>query len=135
MGREARTHLTKWVKDLEFDGSQESGGAGQAQQVVSRVLGAMAQGALSYNLKTCLKQLPAMFSSMADMSPSDAMKGFIGALANPGQLAEIWKSPTIQQRMMQGMSPEMRPGFDGEPDEGEYAGRCRGSRVVADRID
>lgn len=107
-GAQARTHLTKWVKDLEFDGSQESGGAGQAQQVVSRVLGAMAQGALSYNLKTCLKQLPAMFSSMADMSPSDAMKGFIGALANPGQLAEIWKSPTIQQRMMQGMSPEMR---------------------------
>ena len=82
-GAQARTHLTKWVKDLEFDGSQDSGGAGQAQQVVSRVLGAMAQGALSYNLKTCLKQLPAMFSSMADMSPSDAMKGFIGALANP----------------------------------------------------
>jgi len=107
-GAQARTHLTKWVKDLEYDGSQDSGGAGQAQQVVSRVLGAMAQGALSYNLKTCLKQLPAMFSSMADMSPSDAMKGFIGALANPGQLAEIWKSPTIQQRMMQGMSPEMR---------------------------
>ena len=107
-GAQARTHLTKWVKDLEFDGSQDSGGAGQAQQVVSRVLGAVAQGALSYNLKTCLKQLPAMFSSMADMSPSDAMKGFIGALANPGQLAEIWKSPTIQQRMMQGMSPEMR---------------------------
>lgn len=107
-GAQARTHLTKWVKDLEFDGSQDSGGAGQAQQVVSRVLGAMAQGALSYNLKTCLKQLPAMFSSMADMSPSDAMKGFIGALANPGQLAEVWKSPTIQQRLMQGMSPEMR---------------------------
>lgn len=96
------------MKDLEFDGSQDSGGAGQAQQVVSRVLGAMAQGALSYNLKTCLKQLPAMFSSMADMSPSDAMKGFIGALANPGQLAEVWMSPTIQQRLMQGMSPEMR---------------------------
>lgn len=107
-GAQARTHLTKWVKDLEFDGSQDSGGAGQAQQVVSRVLGAMAQGALSYNLKTCLKQLPAMFSSMADMSPSDAMKGFIGALANPGQLAEIWQSPVIQQRLMQGMSPEMR---------------------------
>lgn len=107
-GAQARTHLTKWVKYLEFDGSQDSGGAGQAQQVVSRVLGAMAQGALSYNLKTCLKQLPAMFSSMADMSPSDAMKGFIGALANPGQLAEVWKSPTIQQRLMQGMSPEMR---------------------------
>lgn len=107
-GAQARTHLTKWVKDLEFDGSQDSGGAGQAQQVVSRVLGAMAQGALSYNLKTCLKQLPAMFSSMADMSPSDAMKGFIGALANPGQLKEIWKSPVIQQRLMQGMSPEMR---------------------------
>lgn len=107
-GAQARKLLMGWVKDLEFDGSQESGGAGQAQQVVSRVLGAMAQGALSYNLKTCLKQLPAMFSSMADMSPSDAMKGFIGALANPGQLAEIWKSPTIQQRMMQGMSPEMR---------------------------
>lgn len=107
-GAQARTHLTKWVKDLEFDGSQDSGGAGQAQQVVSRVLGAMAQGALSYNLKTCLKQLPAMFSSMADMSPSDAMKGFIGALANPGQLAEVWMSPTIQQRLMQGMSPEMR---------------------------
>lgn len=107
-GAQARTHLTKWVKDLEFDGSQDSGGAGQAQQVVSRVLGAMAQGALSYNLKTCLKQLPAMFSSMADMSPGDAMKGFIGALANPGQLAEIWKSPVIQQRLMQGMSPEMR---------------------------
>lgn len=107
-GAQARTHLTKWVKDLEFDGSQDSDGAGQAQQVVSRVLGAMAQGALSYNLKTCLKQLPAMFSSMADMSPSDAMKGFIGALANPGQLAEVWMSPTIQQRLMQGMSPEMR---------------------------
>lgn len=107
-GAQARTHLTKWVKDLEYDGSQDSGGAGQAQQVVSRVLGAMAQGALSYNLKTCLKQLPAMFSSMADMSPSDAMKGFIGALANPGQLAEIWQSPVIQQRLMQGMSPEMR---------------------------
>lgn len=107
-GAQARTHLTKWVKDLEFDGSQDSGGAGQAQQVVSRVLGAMAQGAFSYNLKTCLKQLPAMFSSMADMSPSDAMKGFIGALANPGQLAEVWMSPTIQQRLMQGMSPEMR---------------------------
>lgn len=107
-GAQARIHLTKWVKDLEFDGSQDSGGAGQAQQVVSRVLGAMAQGALSYNLKTCLKQLPAMFSSMADMSPSDAMKGFIGALANPGQLAEVWMSPTIQQRLMQGMSPEMR---------------------------
>ena len=107
-GAQARTHLTKWVKDLEFDGSQDSGGAGQAQQVVRRVLGAMAQGALSYNLKTCLKQLPAMFSSMADMSPSDAMKGFIGALANPGQLAEVWMSPTIQQRLMQGMSPEMR---------------------------
>ena len=107
-GAQARTHLTKWVKDLEFDGSQDSGGAGQAQQVVSRVLGAMAQGALSYNLKTCLKQLPAMFSSMADMSPSDAMKGFIGALANPGQLAEVWMSPTIQQRLMQGVSPEMR---------------------------
>ena len=107
-GAQARTHLTKWVKDLEFDGSQDSGGAGQAQQVVSRVLGAMAQGALSYNLKTCLKQLPAMFSSMADMSPSDAMKGFIGALANPGQLAEVWMIPTIQQRLMQGMSPEMR---------------------------
>jgi len=107
-GAQARKLLMGWVKDLEFDGSQESGGAGQAQQVVSRVLGAMAQGALSYNLKTCLKQLPAMFSSMADMSPSDAMKGFIGALANPGQLAEIWKSQTIQQRMMQGMSPEMR---------------------------
>lgn len=107
-GAQARKLLMGWVKDLEFDGSQESGGAGQAQQVVSRVLGAMAQGALSYNLKTCLKQLPAMFSSMADMSPSDAMKGFIGALANPGQLAEIWKSPTIQQRLMQGMSPEMR---------------------------
>ena len=107
-GAQARTHLTKWVKDLEFDGSQDSDGAGQAQQVVSRVLGAMAQGALSYNLKTCLKQLPAMFSSMADMSPSDAMKGFIGALANPGQLAEVWQSPTIQQRLMQGMSPEMR---------------------------
>ena len=107
-GAQARTHLTKWVKDLEFDGSQDSGGAGQAQQVVSRVLGAMAQGALSYNLKTCLKQLPAMFSSMADMSPSDAMKGFIGALVNPGQLAEIWQSPVIQQRLMQGMSPEMR---------------------------
>ena len=107
-GAQARTHLTKWVKDLEFDGSQDSGGAGQAQQVVSRVLGVMAQGALSYNLKTCLKQLPAMFSSMADMSPSDAMKGFIGALANPGQLAEVWMSPTIQQRLMQGMSPEMR---------------------------
>ena len=107
-GAQARKLLMGWVKDLEFDGSQDSGGAGQAQQVVSRVLGAMAQGALSYNLKTCLKQLPAMFSSMADMSPSDAMKGFIGALANPGQLAEIWKSPTIQQRMMQGMSPEMR---------------------------
>ena len=107
-GAQARIHLTKWVKDLEYDGSQDSGGAGQAQQVVNRVLGAMAQGALSYNLKTCLKQLPAMFSSMADMSPSDAMKGFIGALANPGQLAEVWMSPTIQQRMMQGMSPEMR---------------------------
>ena len=107
-GAQARIHLTKWVKDLEFDGSQDSGGAGQAQQVVSRVLGAMAQGALSYNLKTCLKQFPAMFSSMADMSPSDAMKGFIGALANPAQLAEIWKSPVIQQRLMQGMSPEMR---------------------------
>lgn len=107
-GAQARKLLMGWVKDLEFDGSQDSGGAGQAQQVVSRVLGAMAQGALSYNLKTCLKQLPAMFSSMADMSPSDAMKGFIGALANPGQLAEVWMSPTIQQRMMQGMSPEMR---------------------------
>lgn len=107
-GAQARTHLTKWVKDLEFDGSQDSGGPAQAQQVVNRVLGAMAQGALSYNLKTCLKQLPAMFSSMADMSPSDAMKGFVGALANPGQLAEIWKSPVIQQRLMQGMSPEMR---------------------------
>lgn len=107
-GAQARKLLMGWVKDLEFDGSQDSGGAGQAQQVVSRVLGAMAQGALSYNLKTCLKQLPAMFSSMADMSPSDAMKGFIGALANPGQLAEVWKSPTIQQRLMQGMSPEMR---------------------------
>lgn len=107
-GAQARIHLTKWVKDLEFDGSQDSGGAGQAQQVVSRVLGAMAQGALSYNLKTCLKQLPAMISSMADMSPSDAMKGFVGALANPGQLAEIWKSSVIQQRLMQGMSPEMR---------------------------
>lgn len=107
-GAQARKLLTGWVKDLEFDGSQDSGGAGQAQQVVSRVLGAMAQGALSYNLKTCLKQLPAMFSSMADMSPSDAMKGFIGALVNPGQLAEIWKSPVIQQRLMQGMSPEMR---------------------------
>lgn len=107
-GAQARKLLMGWVKDLEFDGSQDSGGAGQAQQVVSRVLGAMAQGALSYNLKTCLKQLPAMFSSMADMSPSDAMKGFIGALANPGQLAEVLKSPTIQQRLMQGMSPEMR---------------------------
>lgn len=107
-GAQARKLLKDWVKDLEFDGSQDSGGAGQAQQVVSRVLGAVAQGALSYNLKTCLKQLPAMFSSMADMSPSDAMKGFIGALANPRQLAEVWKSPTIQQRMMQGMSPEMR---------------------------
>lgn len=107
-GAQARIHLTKWVKDLEYDGSQDSGGAGQAQQVVSRVLGAMAQGALSYNLKTCLKQFPAMFSSMADMPPSDAMKGFIGALANPGQLKEIWKSPVIQQRLMQGMSPEMR---------------------------
>lgn len=107
-GAQARKLLMGWVKDLEFDGSQDSGGAGQAQQIVSRVLGAMAQGALSYNLKTCLKQLPAMFSSMADMSPSDAMKGFIGALANPGQLAEVWKSPTIQQRLMQGMSPEMR---------------------------
>lgn len=107
-GAQARIHLTKWVKDLEYDGSQDSGGAGQAQQVVSRVLGAMAQGALSYNLKTCLKQLPAMFSSMADMSPSDAMKGFIGALVNPGQLAEIWRSSVIHQRLMQGMSPEMR---------------------------
>lgn len=107
-GAQARKLLMGWVKDLDFDGSQDSGGAGQAQQIVSRVLGAMAQGALSYNLKTCLKQLPAMFSSMADMSPSDAMKGFIGALANPGQLAEVWKSPTIQQRLMQGMSPEMR---------------------------
>lgn len=107
-GAQARKLLKDWVKDLEFDGAQDSGGAGQAQQVVKRVLGAMAQGALSYNLKTCLKQLPAMFSSMADMSPSDAMKGFIGALANPGQLAEVWKSPTIQQRLMQGMSPEMR---------------------------
>ena len=107
-GAQARKLLKDWVKDLEFDGAQDSGGAGQAQQVVKRVLGAMAQGALSYNLKTCLKQLPAMFSSMADMSPSDAMKGFIGALANPGQLAEVWQSPTIQQRLMQGMSPEMR---------------------------
>lgn len=107
-GAQARKLLTGWVKDLEFDGAQDSGGAGQAQQVVSRVLGAMAQGALSYNLKTCLKQFPAMVSSMGDMSPSDAVKGFIGALAHPGQLAEIWKSPVIQQRLMQGMSPEMR---------------------------
>lgn len=107
-GAQARKLLVGWVKDLEFDGAQDSGGAGQAQQVVSRVLGAMAQGALSYNWKTCLKQFPAMFSSMGDMSSSDAVRGFIGALANPKQLAEIWRSPVIQQRLMQGMSPEMR---------------------------
>ncbi len=68
-GAQARIHLTKWVKDLEYDGSQDSGGAGQAQQVVSRVLGAMAQGALSYNLKTCLKQLPAMFFKYGGYAP------------------------------------------------------------------
>lgn len=107
-GAQARKLLVGWVKDLEFDGAQDSGGAGQAQQVVSRVLGAMAQGALSYNWKTCLKQFPAMFSSMGDMSSSDAVRGFFGALANPRQFAEIWRSPVIQQRLMQGMSPEMR---------------------------
>lgn len=107
-GAQARRLLTGWVKDLEFDGSQNVGGAGMADQVVRRILGSMSQGALSGNLKTCLKQLPAMFSSLSDMSPGDAMRGFLGVLTNPKQLKDIWESPVIRQRLMQGMSPEMR---------------------------
>lgn len=106
-GADALKLMLKWVEKIEFDGSREGAG-GKLTEAVQRILSAQATGALSYNLKTCVKQLPAAFSSFADMSPGEALQGFVGMVANPGQLKHVWGSDVIQQRIMQGMSPEMR---------------------------
>ena len=106
-GADALKLMLKWVEKIEFDGSREGAG-GKLTEAVQRILSAQATGALSYNLKTCVKQLPAAFSSFADMSPGEALQGFVGMVSNPGQLKHVWGSDVIQQRIMQGMSPEMR---------------------------
>ncbi|MEG2971728.1 MAG: hypothetical protein RR808_09690, partial [Akkermansia sp.] len=106
-GSERTSALMKFVDVMEADGNKNVDELKALRDVSNRILGARALGSLAYNLKSCVRQFPAMFASVCEMSPKDAAAG-VAILLNPGIIKHVWSSQVIQQRILLGMSPEMR---------------------------
>ena len=106
-GPAARGGLSRWVEVMENEGPKARNGI-NSDHWIERMMRNTSLGALAFNVKTMIRQFPAMLGAMVEMPALEATKGFVSLLAHPGQLKDVWESDSVQQRLWIGMSPEMQ---------------------------
>ncbi len=107
-GTLAVEQLDMWVKAIEGDGARDASGKLAMGAFARRFLSARAQGGMAFAYKTLIRQMPAMVSSWAELPAGEALRATRDILTQPGLYAQIWGTETIQHRIIEGMSPEMR---------------------------
>ena len=105
-GTKALSDFMSWLDTLELDGRFMATKVLAMDQLLQRALSAQAIIGLSWNVGTWFKQLSAAFGTAIHMPTREWFRGLQGVLANPSTLRRVWVSETIQQRILEGFSPE-----------------------------
>jgi hypothetical protein len=107
-GERAANLFTQWLDALEVDGQFRSAEMQAMSENTQKLLATQAAVGLTFNMGVLLKQIPAAFGVLMDMPTKDAFVGIVRAFGNPGSLRTVWNSEAVQQRILQGISPEDR---------------------------
>lgn len=111
LGASTYEALNDWVEMIENEGPKSKESAKWYVQLSNRVLGARAQGGLTFNKNTLVRQLPAAFASWGDMDMMGVVRGLYGTVTNWDSLSVVWNDDALQQRLYGGMSPEIQAGL------------------------
>lgn len=107
-GKPVYRAVQQWITALEGNGLQESGG--ELDKAVRWLANAQTYIGLAWNLGTIMKQSSAMLGSAFKMPAGAYVGGMVRFLS--GQLkmsrADVFQSPVIQRRLINGFSPEVR---------------------------
>jgi hypothetical protein len=107
-GTRAATEFSTWLDILETDGKARALESLTLTQAFNNVMTAQSAIGLAMNLGTVFKQWSAAIGHFMLMPTTDAIKHFYAALTNPGLLRDVWNNEAVQQRILQGISPEDR---------------------------
>lgn len=118
--------LKSWVEAIENGGVIQADSKLVMSKFMNNMLSATSKGALSWRVKTMIKQLPAAFASSANMTFSDWINGIRALYHNPNDFRIVWSSDTVQQRLLLGFSPEMRMALAGKRIDGNFFTRLIG---------
>lgn len=107
-GSLAGAEFSTWLDVLETDGRSRAAESLALTQTVNRILTAQSAIGLSFNIGTIFKQWSAGIGHFMLMPTGAAIKATYKALSSPKTLRDVWNSEAIQQRILQGISPEDR---------------------------
>jgi len=107
-GEGALRSMDAWVELIEQRGGNKAREVAWLNQMLGSLMSAKAISGLGFNMKSVLMQTDSAMRFMLAMNP----KQIFSALANPAQLAAdmptVWRSQTIQRRILGGMNPEVQ---------------------------
>lgn len=108
-GKETATLFSQWLDALELDGNFRSVTTGFMAELGSKAIATQSAIALAFNVGVLFKQIPAFLGVFMDTyNTKEAITGLFRAIANPTSLRAVYESEAVQQRILQGISPEDR---------------------------
>ena len=96
----------RWLDVLAADGNVRALATAADAEMSARMQASLAATGLAFNFGSILKQIPAALNGFLEMPFREFMAGAREVVRNPKLFARVWNSPTIQQRIEQGISPE-----------------------------
>ena len=107
-GSRAAQIFSTWLDALEVDGNFRATELSALSELIQKSLATQAAVGLAYNVGVLMKQIPAAFGFILEMPARDAIHGIARLLKNPSTFRTVWTSEAVQQRILQGISPEDR---------------------------
>lgn len=100
--------LSTWIQQFHTNGLRRGATLLAAETMMARLNKTITLVGLSLNVGSAMKQLSAFAASLAQVPVSHWVKGAGGLAFNPSRWLKMFRSPTMQRRVMNGMSVEMQ---------------------------
>jgi hypothetical protein len=108
-GKETATLFSQWLDALETDGQLKSASVAFMAEMANKAVATQSAVGLAFNIGVLFKQVYSFAGVFLDSySTKDAFVGLFRAITNPTSLRAVYESEAVQQRILQGMSPEDR---------------------------
>lgn len=108
-GEQAAQNLQQMIGIVGQDGVRTSAGASLAERAVGKFYSSAAISILGGSLRTVMMQSDNLMRVLLALpKPQQFMRAISLTLQDPGSVKKIWDSPTIQRRLENGFSPEVR---------------------------